>query len=154
MTQRVLSELEGVCLGLVRKHQPCTATRVRQELKAAPSSHWQASAGSVYPLLTRLQDEGLILANADRADGRGRRLLGITRQGRAALKKWLLAGTDPELIYSVTDPMRSRTFFLNVLGETQRAAYLNELVKEMERYVMSTNEYLATLSRADDVDAG
>ena len=55
MTIRVLSELEGVCLGLVRKHEPCTAYRVRQELKAAPSSHWQASAGSVYPLLTRLE---------------------------------------------------------------------------------------------------
>ena len=58
MTTRVLSELEGVCLGLVRKHEPCTAYRVRQELKAAPSSHWHASAGSVYPLLARLEDRG------------------------------------------------------------------------------------------------
>ncbi len=153
MSPRELSELEGVCLGLVCKHQPCTAYRVRQELKAAPSSHWQASAGSVYPLLQRLQDEGMILTVADKADGRGRRLLRITRQGRASFKDWLLAGTTPDLIYSVTDPIRSRTFFLNVLNRAQRDKYLDELVTEMERYLANTKDYLGTLSRTSDVDA-
>lgn len=150
---RVLSELEGVCLGLVRKNEPCTAYRVRQELKAAPSSHWQASAGSVYPLLARLQDEGMVLTMADKADGRSRKLLRITRQGRAALRKWLLMGTGPELISSMTDPIRSRMFFLNVLNDARRAGYLNNLVTEMELYLRKTKDHLSTMSQEDDVYA-
>jgi len=150
MTIRVLSELEGVCLGLVRKHEPCTAYLVRQELKAAPSSHWQASAGSVYPLLTRLKDEGLVVTTSDKADGRGRKLLGITRQGRASLKKWMLAAAGPELISSVTDPIRSRTFFLDVLNGVQQKAYLDELILEMEHYLSKTKDHLGKLSETDD----
>jgi len=150
MSKRVLSELEGVCLGLVRKHEPCTAYLVRQELKAAPSSHWQASAGSVYPLLTRLEDEGLVVTTSDKADGRGRKLLRITRQGRASLKKWLLAGASSEPISSLTDPIRSRTFFLDVLSAAQQATYLDELIAEMERYLEKTNDHLSKMSETED----
>jgi len=153
MTTRNLSELEGVCLGLVYKHQPCTAYRVRQELKAAPSSHWRASAGSVYPLLNRLQDENILSSEPDEKDGRGRIVLRITHNGRAALEKWLLAGTAPELISSVTDPVRSRTFFLGVLRDAKRADYLDRLIIEMERYLRETQDHLDTTSRNNDVDA-
>jgi DNA-binding PadR family transcriptional regulator len=150
MTKRVLSELEGVCLGLVRKHEPCTAYLVRRELKAAPSSHWQASAGSVYPLLARLEGEGLLVTKSDKADGRGRKLLGITQQGRAKLKKWLVAGASPEPISSLTDPIRSRTFFLDVLSTTERATYLDKLVVEMELYLSKTKDHLSNMSQSDD----
>ena len=153
MTIRVLSELEGVCLGLVGKHEPCTAYRVRQNLKAAPSSHWQASAGSVYPLLARLEDERLVRRTVDSADGRGRKLLSITQHGRAALSKWLLMGAGPELISSMTDPVRSRMFFLDVLSTAQQTAYLDELIAEMERYLGKTNEHLDALTEEDDLCA-
>jgi len=150
MTARVLSELEGICLGLVRKHEPCTAYFVRQELKAAPSSHWQASAGSVYPLLARLGDDGLIGMRSDKADGRGRKLLRITRRGHASLKEWLLAGAGSDSVSSVTDPIRSRTYFLDVLSASQQEAYLDDLVSEMERFLVQTKEHLRNLSDSDD----
>jgi DNA-binding PadR family transcriptional regulator len=150
MSKRVLSELEGVCLGLVRKHEPCTAYLLRRELKAAPSSHWRASAGSVYPLLTRLEGEGLLVTTSDKADGRGRKLLSITQQGRASLKKWLLAGASPEPISSLTDPIRSRTFFLDVLSTTERATYLDKLIVEMELYLSKTKDHLSNMSEMDD----
>ena len=150
MTIRVLSELEGVCLGLVRKHEPCTAYRVRQKLKAAPSSHWQASAVSVYPLLTRLEDKKLVTKISDAADGRGRKLLRITRQGRAALRKWLLLGAEPELISSMTDPIRSRMFFLDVLRATRQTVYLDKLISEMRHYLSKTKDHLGSLNEDDD----
>ncbi len=153
MTTRVLSELEGVCLGLVHKNESCTAYFLRQQLKAAPSSHWQASAGSVYPLISRLQDEGMIESKSDDADGRGRKLLRITRLGHVALKRWLLSGASLELISSVTDPMRTRTFFLDVLSAAQRATYLDKLVNEMERYLKMTNDHLIGMSQTDDPHA-
>ncbi len=153
MTIRVLTELEGVCLGLVRKHEPCTAYCVRQKLKAAPSSHWQASAGSVYPLLTRLETENLLMKISDVADGRGRTLLRITRQGRAALRKWLLMGKEPEVISSMTDPIRSRMFFLDVLSAARQMAYLDELISETEHYLSRTKDHLGTLTADDDLCA-
>ncbi len=148
---RILSELEGVCLGLVRQHDPCTAYRVRQELKRAPSSHWQASAGSVYPLLARLEEEGLITTTSDKGDGRGRKLLSITREGRASLKKWMLAGSSRELISSVTDPIRSRMFFLDLLGASQKLPYLDQLISEMKSYLAETKKHLDQLSQPDEL---
>lgn len=150
MTNRVLSELEGVCLGLLAKRGPCTTYLVRQELKAAPSSHWQASTGSVYPLLARLEAAGLIATTSDKGDGRGRKLLRITSTGKTALKKWVLAGFGPDLISSVTDPVRSRTFFLDVLSAAQQTTYLDKLEKEMERYVEKTKTHLKTISKQED----
>lgn len=140
--QRVLSELEGVCLGIIRAHQPCTAYRVRQELRQAPSSHWRASAGSVYPLLERLEGEGLLVARAAAADGRGKQLLSISRTGDASLRRWILAGTDMDLISSVSDPVRSRTFFLDALTAAQRARYIDALIERTEEYLAVTNSRL------------
>ena len=151
MSPRLLSELEGVCLGIVRKHDPCTAYRVRLELKEAPSSHWRASAGSVYPLLARLEEEGLIETTSDSKDGRGRKTMSISKQGRASLKKWLLAGADESLISSVTDPIRSRMFFVDVLTASQRTEYLDTLINAVEGYLAKTREHLGMESEADDL---
>ena len=148
---RLLSELEGVCLGIIRKHESCTAYRVRLELKEAPSSHWRASAGSVYPLLARVEEEGLIETTSDKKDGRGRKYMKVSRQGRASLKKWLLAGADPELISSVTDPIRSRMFFLDLLGASQQAGYIDTLIEAVERYLAKTRDHLENVSEADNL---
>ena len=148
--RRPLSELEGVCLGIIRAHEPCTAYRVRKELKEAPSSHWRASAGSVYPLLARLESDGLVAATADRDDGRGKQLLRISRAGSKALREWILAGTEMDLISSVTDPIRSRTFFLDVLTDAQRSSYLDTLIEHVEKYFAETIARMEKAKSADD----
>ena len=139
---RKLSELEGVSLGIVCKQQPCTAYRVRGELRDAPSSHWHASAGSVYPLLTRLESEGLLTTTIDKNDGRGRKLLKISAKGRKALSSWVKSGADPELISSVTDPVRSRAFFLDVLDSSQRKELLDGMIVQMQHYLQQTRTHL------------
>lgn len=139
---RQLSELEGVCLGIVFRQQPCTAYQVRCELRKAPSSHWRASAGSVYPLLARLARERLLTEKSDSSDGRGRTQLCISARGKSALKGWLVAGTDQELISSVSDPVRSRTFFLDVLPVDERTAYLDKLTEQLEHYLSLTEAHL------------
>lgn len=150
---RLLSELEGVCLGIVCKHESCTAYRVRLKLKEAPSSHWRASAGSVYPLLARLEEEGLVETTSDKEDGRGRKHIKVSRQGRAALRKWLLAGADPKLISSVTDPLRSRMFFLDLLGASQQAGYIEEVIEAVESYLLKTREHMENIPETDDLFA-
>jgi PadR family transcriptional regulator len=52
-TKRALTELESCVLGVVWQRGPCTAYTVRRE-------HWSSSAGSIYPVLARLESLGLI----------------------------------------------------------------------------------------------
>jgi DNA-binding PadR family transcriptional regulator len=148
---RKLSELEGVCLGIVRRNQSCTAYRVRRELKQAPSSHWQASAGSVYPLLARLAEEGLVESMAGKVGERGRKLLKITEQGRRSLRKWVSTPMDHDLISSVTDPIRSRMFFLDVLNAKQRSGLVDTLIEQMETYLVETEDHLEKITAAEDL---
>lgn len=150
-SSRALSELEGVSLGIIYKQQPCTAYHVRSELKQAPSSHWQASAGSLYPLLARLEKDRLLEKRLDDDDGRGRKLLRITVAGRNALREWVLAGSDQTHISSVTDPVRSRTFFLQILHAAKRRRYLHDLIKQMEAYHLETRAHLDQISEKDDL---
>jgi DNA-binding PadR family transcriptional regulator len=148
---RKLSELEGVSLGIIYKQQPCTAYQVRGELKMAPSSHWRASAGTVYPLLARLEDEDLVVTTADENDGRGRKLLSLTAEGRESLRRWVVSGADQELISSATDPIRSRAFFLDVLGSAKQLTYLGKLIVQMEHYLSETRAHLDRASETDDI---
>ena len=150
---RKLSELEGVSLGIVWHNRHCTAYRVRRELREAPSSHWRASAGSVYPLLARLEVEGLVASSSDTGDRRGRKRLQVTAEGRRALRKWILAGAHQDPISSVTDPVRSRTFFLDVLSGKQQLRFAKELIVRMEAYLTETKANLATESERDDLYA-
>lgn len=150
-SSRRLSELEGVSLGIVRKRQPCTAYEIRRELRKAPSSHWRASAGSVYPLLARLEAEGLVTTTSDESDGRGRKLIRLTGSGRKALQKWVVAGVEMELISSVTDPVRSRTFFLDVMSVANQIDYVDKLIGQMQTYLADTAEHMAEVSEAGDI---
>lgn len=149
-TDKPLSELEGVSLGIVQALQPCTAYQVRGELKGAPSSHWRASAGSIYPLLSRLEKRGLLTSVADDADGRGKKLLQITAAGKQAIRRWILAGTDADLISSLTDPVRSRMFFLQALAPKQRRDYLDRMIRRLEDYHIETQEHLNLIDVDDD----
>jgi DNA-binding PadR family transcriptional regulator len=141
-----LSELEGVSLGIVYKQRSCTAYQVRSELKKAPSSHWRASAGSLYPLLARLEAEGLLNSANDENDGRGRKLVSVTAMGRKALREWVVAGVDIDLISSVTDPVRSRTFFLEVLSNRKQLNLVDKLIAQMENYLSETESHLKSES--------
>lgn len=147
---RQLSELEGICLGIIARHKSCTAYRVRQELKDSPSSHWQASAGSVYPLLTRLETRQLIVAKAARTDRRGTRQLQITRKGAAALREWIRTGADADPVSSISDPVRSRMFFLQSLGRAARVRYLDAVIERMQDYLAETKTHLARKRAASD----
>lgn len=102
-------------------------------------------------MLARLEQEGLVDSVPDDNDGRGRQLLRVTTTGRAALKKWLHAGINKESISSVTDPIRSRMFFLEVLNGSQQIAYLDELIVNVRRYLAETESHLATKSATDDI---
>ncbi len=141
-----LSELEGVALGIVSRDGPCTPYAVRKFLKSSPSSHWQGSAGSVYPMLLRLEQRGQVQSEIDASDGRGRRLLQITAKGQKALAQWIHQGTTTELVSSISDHIRTRVFFIGSLSPKERLEFV-------EKSFAALNEFLATAEqRLRDTD--
>jgi len=146
----MLKELEGIVLGFVFKMGPCTAYQVRQMLKHSPSSHWRGSAGSIYPLLERLERDGLIRAEDDPGDGRARRELSITADGRKALKAWVKAGAAEELVAQVSDPVRTRIFFLDALTAREQTRLANDMLAALEGFLAVTkDDYKAHAARSE-----
>ena len=142
------SELEGVVLGILHGLGPCSAYRVRRELKASPSTHWSASAGSVYPLLGRLEKSGLVRGASDPADGRGRRLLSLTAAGRRAHRDWLLTTSSPAVAANVSDAARARAFSLEALPPRDRVRFARQTLAALEQFVDETRNYLTAQGRS------
>ena len=96
----------------------------------------------MYPLLKRLEKEGLVATKEDKSDGRGRKLLTVTAKGRSSIKDWVVSGADDEIISSVTDPVRSRMFFLGALSATEQGDYINKLIVLMEAHLSHGKTHL------------
>ncbi len=144
----MLKELEGAVLGFVYRSGPCTAYQVRQFLRDSPSSHWQGSAGSIYPLLERLERDGLIAGADDQTDGRARRELSVTSNGKSALKEWIKAGSQEDLIAQVSDPVRTRMFFWDVLTPREQKALAEEMLRELEAFLALSEDRLKCIKGA------
>ncbi len=138
-----ISELKGVVLGVVHDLQPCTAYAVRRQLKGAPSTHWSASAGSIYPLLDRLESAALVESTPDSSDGRGRRLLKLTKAGRSALRSWSLSAPEPDIAADVFDAVRARVSFLGALAPRDRERFAIESLDALEGYLARVREDLS-----------
>jgi len=133
--ERSLSELESAALGHVWKHGPCTAHAVRTLFQGSPSSYWSASAGAIYPLLSRLEKRGLVSAREEARGSRKRRLLTVTERGRRALEGWLTSGVDPSIAAAVFDAVRTRVFFLGAVPAGERRRFLRSARRELERHL-------------------
>jgi DNA-binding PadR family transcriptional regulator len=70
--------------------QPMHGYQVIQELETRTQGRWRPSAGSVYPTLQLLEDEGLLTSE----DVDGRRTYSLTDAGRQAAEEHPLAASD------------------------------------------------------------
>ena len=131
----MLSELEHVVLGVVGMEQPCTAYAVRQVFRASPSSHWSGSAGAIYPLVRRLEKQGLLRSTARRGDRRSTRLYRLTTQGQTELRAWLRPPLPDASALMDIDPLRVRIRFLGALRKGERAAVLAEAQAKLRGHV-------------------
>jgi DNA-binding PadR family transcriptional regulator len=77
-------DVRAAILDLLAEGQPWNGYQIIQEIGARTQGVWRPSAGSVYPALQQLEDEGLIQAQAgeDR-----RRMYTLTEEGRAYVEE-------------------------------------------------------------------
>src|SRR5271154_1112526 len=68
---------------LLLAEEPRNGYQIMQEVEERSDGAWRPSAGSVYPALQQLEDEGLI--RSEETDGR--KLFALTDEGRAYIEK-------------------------------------------------------------------
>lgn len=124
--KRALTELESCVLGVVWQRGPCTAYTVRREFAISSSSHWSSSAGSIYPVLARLERLGLIAAEEESWGSGSKTQYHATADGLARLKAWIGPPLQDWAAASTFDPIRTRTFFLGALTPAVRRRFLAE----------------------------
>lgn len=138
------TELESCVLGVVWLRGPCTAYVVRQEFAASRSSHWTGSAGSIYPLLRRLEESGLIRARKH-AWGRGRRQeFSITPRGLATLRAWIGPPLPPWTAAPAFDPVRTRLTFLMAIPKARRRKFVAAALENLDAEIAAHERSVET----------
>ena len=64
--------------------RPQHGLQMAGEVKKATAGAWSPSAGTLYPMLQRMQDEGLISSTTQQSTGAPRRVYKLTAKGRRA----------------------------------------------------------------------
>ncbi len=119
--ERALSTLELTALGVVLKRGPCVAHAVVKEFAGSRTKQYHSGAGSVYPLMKRLTDAGLLAVDANKYS--------ITDLGKRALADWLEAPLSKSDFHCGLDELRSRFYFFKLI-ETDSA--LSFIVQGLE----------------------
>ena len=82
-------KIDMVILGLL-SHEDLTGYDIKKHIDGAISFFWKGSFGSIYPSLSAMEEEGLVIKQkAENAGGRGKILYHITDKGLEVLKEWL-----------------------------------------------------------------
>jgi PadR family transcriptional regulator, regulatory protein AphA len=101
MTGRLLTPFEHILLGLICT-EPSSGYDLKRIFAVTPMGIYQPSSGTLYPALRRLEQKGLVEAQAPSGQGgqsaRRRRVYEPTHTGRAAHLNWLRTPVEPATV--------------------------------------------------------
>lgn len=160
------TELEHCVLGVVWRDGPCSAYAVQREFAQSVSSTWSASAGSIYPVIRRLERRGLVAARTKAWGRKGKREFAVTAKGTRLLRSWIVELPDWTGRPTI-DPIRTRLNFLTAVKSRKAqlrfidraAANTQALVPTLRREAQQANgdaspvAYLKALSALYELEA-
>ncbi|HJO04076.1 MAG TPA: PadR family transcriptional regulator [Acidobacteriota bacterium] len=116
--------LEHILLGMLRA--PSTGYDLGKQFAEAPAHFWFAERSQIYPMLKRMESQGL-LRRSDAPSERGprRQVYETTEVGREALRDWLRGG--PKIGRERLGYV-AQTFFLGELGDLRES---RRIIKQM-----------------------
>jgi len=117
----VVNEHEGAVLGLIARNQPLTRYQLYKAFQLSPTTTYNTSKGSLYPLVGRLIDRGLIGVETNKSR-RDAELLSLTKLGYGALTRWI-EQTGPQHSI-VNDPMLFRVLALSDVSRDERIRWI------------------------------
>ncbi len=145
-----LTDLEGAALAEIARRGVATSYAIARAFSDSPSEFWSGSAGAVYPMLKRLMERGLLIADSGKRGRRAHTGYALNEAGHTALKAWLL---DPQRASGLGfDPLRTRAVHMHLasIEEIERwLAQVQEAMQEQARQaVWSDNERLSAIHDA------
>jgi len=117
-----MTELDQIVLAIVARDGPMSAYDVRKVFAGSLTPGWSSSAGSIYPSIRRLESEGLVSIAAPQG-ARETRKVSINTAGATALGAWLTSDSA-DIAAATPDPIRTRCYFLSLMEEGERQAFL------------------------------
>jgi PadR family transcriptional regulator AphA len=72
-----------------------SAYRLQETIAGSVANFWRENDGRVYPILARMEKDGLVTAREEATGGRMSRVYTITHSGIAALDQWLAEAPVP-----------------------------------------------------------
>ena len=82
-----LSGMEFLVLSIIKNHKGSTGYDIIQMVREKFGGLWNTSAGTIYPLLNRLAERGLIEVNESLENNRLKKIYFLTIKGEETLKK-------------------------------------------------------------------
>jgi DNA-binding PadR family transcriptional regulator len=136
-------------LGLLAE-QPMSGYDLRKVFTTTAMGSFSDSPGAIYPALARLEANGLAVGTVEEsASLRKRRIFQVTPQGMAALKAWLMKPvTRDNIVRGIGELMLRFAFMDRTVGEERTVRFLGEFAKEIEAYLPSLQQYLASHASA------
>ncbi len=120
--------LKHILLGMLE--HPASGYDLKKKFNTSLRHFWAAELSQIYPLLRRMEQDGLLQSQASESDkGPTRKVYGRTPAGLAELVEWL--GQGPH----VSEERRhylAQVYFLDAFGDPRRAlAYMRSLRETM-----------------------
>jgi len=117
-------DVKTLCLGVLSRGE-ASGYEIKKAFEEGPFSHFhKASFGAIYPALTALSAEGLIVGRAQAQDKRpDKKIFSITQKGSNALVAALMVAPAP-------DSMRSDFLFILSFAQFLPAARVGQLIDQ------------------------
>ncbi len=135
--RRKLSNLETTVLGLAWLRGPCTIYAIMKELSLSSSSFHKSRAGTAYSVANRLIEFGMLQV-VDDPEGAVR----ITKSGLEMLQAWIEPPVPMADIAHSADMLRLRFFFLGVVDQESRLAFIESSIEGLGTFLKRCEELI------------
>ena len=153
MTGRQLTSFEHILLGMICM-VPSSGYDLKRIFAVTPMGIYQPSSGALYPALRRLEQKGLVRAQAPSGQAgqsaRHRRVYEPTRTGRADHASWLRTLVDPATVSRDLGLHLMRFVMMeHLLPRDEVLRFLQNLTDALAAFTASLEHYTAAADLRD-----
>ncbi len=144
------SELEYLILAMVGE-EINSGYAMRKEMNRMRGGRWSAESGSVYRVLRRLEQDGLVKeARRVGVPNRERTEYELTPHGESLLQSWMMFPPDRAEMAFIVDPIRTRAYFLSRLKPADQARVVKNWLQESKSFVQDLQRDLQATAGHED----
>lgn len=116
--------------------EPMTGYDLTQKL----NKFWRSTHSAIYPILSKLQEEGYIELTLKKQIGKpDKKIYNLSVKGKELLQDWFISETDEEVI---RDEMTLKLYCIKYMDTETVEKLLNELETRFNRKIEQSKEYI------------